>query len=1114
MEVEDLFSRIASSDPMKQFLESTAHTLIIRGVSGSLFSLVMALDTTSRMVVAVMEDRDAASYLYNDLYNTLEVSGLQDRVMLLPTAYKRAISSEREDPSGIVQRTAALTAIAKSRMARADDPQGRLIICTWGEALSEKVVSRERLDDSTLTIRHGEKLSMDFVESVLVEYKFERVEFVSSPGQYAMRGGILDLFSYSNNKPYRLDFLGDEVDSIRTFSPSSQLTDEAFTKVEIVPNLKNTELAETRVTLAQYIGERDVSVWLSNGEQSLASIDALRTTLVNKGVAEVEDMLTSRAEFMAQAASWRMVLLHSALGERSADDQIDFMSSPQPSFSKNFELLAKNIEENGSEGIQTYLMTNNIEQFERLDSILSEIGRKGSVRGSGSPIGNVRLTLHRGFVMPSIHLALYTDHQIFERYLRYKVRGEIDKAEGMTLAEFSALKVGDYVVHIDHGVGRFGGLVKQREGESVKEFIKLSYRDGDVLFVGVHNLHRISKFKDGDISTPPVLQKLGSSQWSKLKESTKRKVKEIARELIALYAKRKSSQGFAFSPDTYMQRELEASFLYEDTPDQHSTTEAIKADMESVEPMDRLVCGDVGFGKTEIAIRAAFKAATDGKQVAVLVPTTILSLQHSRTFARRLKNFPVRVENFSRAKSSKQVAEILKDIESGQIDIVVGTHKLLGKNVKFKDLGLLIVDEEQKFGVAMKERLREMKVSIDTLTLTATPIPRTLQFSLLGARDMSIINTPPPNRRSVATEVHVWDDEIVRSAIEYELSRGGQVFVLHNRVQTIDRFAASIERLVPGAKVAVGHGQMAPKDLEETIMDFIYGEFNVLVATSIIENGIDIPSANTIIINNAHMFGLSDLHQLRGRVGRSNRKAFCYLMIPSTEALTSDASRRLRAIEEFSDLGSGFNIAMQDLDIRGAGNILGAEQSGFMADMGYETFQKIIDEAIYELQTENGEDHVHVASPVDCLVELDEAAHLPDSYVGSTSEKIKLYRELDNITSEAALEEFVLRLRDRFGEPPAEARELFEVVLLRAAASELGFEKVVIKNSGATLFFAASAQSKYYAGESFGAIMRYVIGHPNQFKLKEGAKLSIQVRATPSIARLREILFSIGANHN
>ncbi len=1107
MKIHDLLGSIEKSAKFEEFKGLSSDTLLLSGASGSLFSILITLDWLEHggTTLVVMEDRDAASYLYNDIYNILESERQEECVMLLPTAYRRAITTEREDPSGIVQRTAVLSAI-EQRAPR--------IICTWGEALAEKVASNEELTDNRLSISVGDKLSMDFVEEVLAGYNFKRVEFVTLPGEFASRGGILDVFSYAQNKPYRLDFLGDEVDSIRTFLPSTQLSDQSEQSISIVANLKNKTIAKSRISIVKFINnvksDSPKRVWFSQAEQSLLAIDSLREKYDNE---DINEQLTSYREFIGESSSWRYIYRTTDAKARAAKTKIDFGATPQPSFSRNFELFAHEVEDNYYRGMTSYLLTANIDQAERVDKIFKEI----KFRDVRPTINNIPLTLHEGFIMPSINMALYTDHQLFERYLRYKVRGEIDKAEGMTLAEFSALRIGDFVVHIDHGVGKFSGLVRQRDAESgaAKEFIKLTYRDGDVLFVSVQNLHRISKYKSADaLTTPPTLQKLGSATWAKLKATTKKRVKDIARELIRLYAKRKLSEGFAFSEDSYLQRELEASFIYEDTPDQRSSTDAIKADMESKEPMDRLVCGDVGFGKTEVAMRAAFKAATDSKQVAVLVPTTVLSLQHYRTFSRRLEDFPVRIENFSRANTPKKTKEILADLESGKIDIIIGTHKLLGKTVKFKDLGLLIIDEEQKFGVAVKEKLREVKASIDTLTLTATPIPRTLQFSLMGARDMSIINTPPPNRQPVSTEVHPFSDEIITEAIEYELSRGGQVFFLHNRVQSISRVARMIEELVPGAKVGVGHGQMSAKELEGVMMDFIYGEYNVLVATTIIESGIDIPNANTIIINNANMFGLSDLHQLRGRVGRTNRKAFCYLLVPSLDAISTDAQRRLRAIEEFSDLGSGFNIAMQDLDIRGAGNILGAEQSGFMADIGYETYQRIVAEAMSELYEEMAEelgDEFKAKMPeglsnVDCIVEVDTSAHLPDSYIGSTPEKLKLYRELEHITNEQDLETFIQKLQDRFGEPPEEARELFEVVLLRSDAAKLGFDKVVIKKGVATLYFAHSAQSTYYAGDIFHKVMTHVLSNPRDFQLKEGAKLSLIVRNTKSAKKLREKL--------
>ncbi len=1107
MKIDKFIEVINSSEAIESFKQCDSSTIRLSGASGSLFSITLTLDWLDRggVALAILESRDAASYLYNDIYNILESRGEEHRVLLLPTAYRRTINTKREDPSGIVQRTAALNALSSDES---------VIICTWPEAIAERVVSNVELSTNRLKISCGDEVNIDLVIEHLEEFGFTRVEFVTLPGEYASRGGILDLFSYSANKPYRIDFLGDEVDSIRTFLPSSQLSEQSKETITIVPNLKNKVETSQRVSLPEFInrarGGGVTTAWFSQAIQAMKSLDALWDRYTHSDRATT---LTSSTEFAKQSEQWRYVTVNSDAEHRPTRSIIELGATPQPSFSRNFELFASEVERNYKSGITSCLLTPNVEQAERVEKIFREI-KFEDVRPT---IENIPLTLHGGFVMPSINLALYTDHQLFERYLRYRVRGEIDKAEGMTLSEFSALRVGDFVVHIDHGIGKFSGLVRQRDPNSgaAREFIKLSYRDNDVLFVSVQNLHRISKYKAGDsIANAPVLQKLGSSSWAKLKATTKRKVKDIARELIRLYAKRKLSNGYAFTEDSYLQRELEASFIYEDTPDQRSATDAIKADMESSEPMDRLICGDVGFGKTEVAMRAAFKAATDSKQVAVLVPTTVLSLQHARTFARRLKDFPVRVENLSRANSTKQTKEILLDLEAGKIDIIIGTHKLLGKSVKFKDLGLLIIDEEQKFGVAVKEKLRELKHSIDTLTLTATPIPRTLQFSLMGARDMSIINTPPPNRQPVATEVHSFSDDIIREAIEYELSRGGQVFFLHNRVQSIDRMARIVEELVPGARVGVGHGQMGAKELEKVMMDFIYGEYNVLMATTIIESGIDIPNANTIIINHANHFGLSDLHQLRGRVGRTNRKAFCYLLVPSIDAITTDAQRRLRAIEDFSDLGSGFNIAMQDLDIRGAGNILGAEQSGFMTEIGYETYQRIVAEAMAELYDEMADelgDDFRAKIPdslggIDCVVEVDTSAHLPDSYIGSTPEKLKLYRQLDSINSEIELDEFILKLCDRFGEPPAEARELFEVVLLKNDAAKLGFDKVVIRGGVATLYFAYEAQSSFYGSDRFLQIVKHVTANPQYYRLKEGAKLSLTVRSIKSAKELRQRL--------
>lgn len=1103
MTPDDLKSRLERSALMREWegRYKTDRTLRLKGVSGSLFSLVASLTAlrAGGVHLLVAEDRDEASYLCNDLTN---LNPGRPNILFFPTAYKKSIHTQREDPAGIVQRTAVLNAIGKYPVDAGREP---LIICTYPEALAEKVADRVKLRTNTLSLKAGQKIGMDQVENILVEYLFERVDFVGEPGQYSRRGGIIDIFSFSDSKPFRLDFFGDTIESIRLFQVASQLSVETRAEVEIVPNLKNPVLAEQRVSLAQFIGEKPTSLWMLNAVQTLAKIDQIRTKLLqetdNPGV--IDNQVTSRKQFLADTGQWRWITVGNNPPERKTDgEDVDLGSSPQPQFNKNFELLADDIRQGNDDGRTTYILTDNYAQMERLENVFDSVGL------AHVGYGHIPLTLHEGFILPALQLALYTDHQIFDRYQRYTVPNEIDRRESMSVAELNSLQVGDFVVHIDHGVGRFGGLVRSNTNGVVQEFIKLVYRDNDILFVNVHSLHRISKYKDKDAPEPKV-HKLGSGAWQKLKQTTKSKVKDIARELIALYAKRKASVGFAFSPDTYMQQELEASFIYEDTPDQQSATQAVKADMESPVPMDRLICGDVGFGKTEIAIRAAFKAAADGKQVAVLVPTTVLCLQHYRTFSRRLKDFPVRVENFSRVKSTKQTKEILEDLKDGKIDIIIGTHRLLSKNVRFKDLGLLIIDEEQKFGVANKEKLRHLKANVDTLTLTATPIPRTLQFSLMGARDLSIINTPPPNRQPVATEVDVFDEELIQEAIATEVRRGGQIFFLHNRVQSLPRIAELIRRLNPDVKVAIGHGQMPATELEKIMMDFIYGEYDVLLATTIIESGIDIPNANTILIDHAHMFGLSDLHQLRGRVGRTNRKAYCYLLIPSQEAVTSDAHRRLRALEEFSDLGSGFNIAMQDLDIRGAGNILGAEQSGFIADIGFETYQKIMEEAVAEIREEQGMEPE--ISAIDCVIETDSSAHLPDSYIGNTAEKIRLYRELDNIRSKEALEQFITRLSDRFGEPPASAAELFEVVRLRLVAQQNGMERVVLKNRTATLYFVANPQSAFYQGETFMTLLRHVTASPARFKLNQSEKkLSLQVKEVRSVKDLRHILEQIG----
>ena len=1103
--INNILQRAESSKSLTQLLKEykaesvTVHLEDLVGGALSFYSSAL-IRRVGGVHIFVAEDRDAAAYMLNDFYALLDES----LIHFFPTSYKKSILYGKEDAQGVVQRTNTLNAI---RHREGD----YLVVCTYPEALAERVVDEGSLSERCLRVKVGDRLSISDFEKQLTDEGFEQVDFVYEPGQYSLRGGIVDVFSYSENRPFRIDFFGDEVDSIRRFNISSQLSNDKVQSVEIIPNMNSGD--SKKVSLAAFVGS--ATFWFYDAEYVLKRVNDLRRRLLGEleEPSTIDTLLTSRNGLLADMEQQRMMLLRDNLKERIADVVIKFATTPQPKFNKNFEMLADDIADNAIKGYKSYILSESKAQIERLDNIFHQIGC-GKVE-----FDSVSVTLHEGFVDNALKLCLYTDHQIFDRYRRYKINGEIKRDEQMTVAELNALKMGDYVVHIDHGVGRFGGLVKIEQNGKLHEAIKLIYKDNDVLFVNVHSLHRISRYKSGDAEAPKIY-KLGNGAWQKLKSATKKAVKDISRELIALYAKRKSSKGFAFSADSYLQNEMEASFRWEETPDQLTAIEAVKRDMESDRPMDRLVCGDVGFGKTEVAIRAAFKAAVDGKQVAVLVPTTILALQHYRSFMERLRDFPVRVEYLNRSKSAKQTREIAEGLASGQIDILIGTHKMLGKAIRFRDLGLLIIDEEQKFGVAAKEKLTQLSVTVDTLTLTATPIPRTLQFSLLGSRDLSVISTAPPNRQPIITESHIFSDEIIRDAIEEELARGGQVYFVHNRVDDLMTLQGQIQRLCPKARVAVGHGRMPSEALERLIMDFIYGEFDVLLSTTIVENGIDIPNANTIIINNAHHYGLSDLHQLRGRVGRGSRKAYCYLITPPEELLSTDARRRMRAIEEFSDLGSGFNIAMQDLDIRGAGNLLGAEQSGFIADIGYETYQKIMRQAIAELRAEGldvagltdeeAETVKHENYIDDAVIDIDMLAELPDSYVRQPAEKLRLYRELDSIRREEDLVAFESRLVDRFGALPVAAKELLNVVRLRWEAVRLGMERVKVKNGLMIVHFVGESNSPYYKSDTFMTLLRKITAQPDRFILKQhNNRLAMTVRRVADVAEAVVVLRSL-----
>ena len=1014
--------------------------------------------------LVVLPDKESAEYCAADLYNLIE----GDNVFFLPDSGKSLEKSNYKSSLG-VQRTSAVGRIL-------DHKEGQLVIVSYPSALEEGIPQEDKIRQSVMRLKVGDEIAHEEIVQSLFDCGFQRVDFVGEPGQFAIRGAIVDIFSYSYNDPFRISFFGDEIDSINVFDCNTQLSKEKVEIAEIYPDIAASEEGESQMQITDMLPD-DTLVWLDSS-----------------------DMYKNK-DFFPELERFRRIYLELPLS-RQNEDAVRFSIAPQPVFNKNFELLTEDIRKRLEEGFRVRIYGEKRSQLERLHSILSQ-------NGGIMPEFVAGKNIHNGFIDNENKVCCYSDHEIFDRFHRVSIRRTVEKSEQLTINDLTSFAIGDYIVHIDYGVGIFGGLVRMKDDKGrMHEVVKLMYKDNDVVFVSVHALHKISRYKSKD-SEPPKIHKLGSKVWQNLKASTKSKVKDIAKDLIQLYAKRKGAKGFAFSPDTYLQQELESSFMYEDTPDQEKAVLAVKRDMEDDCPMDRLVCGDVGFGKTEVAVRAAFKAVTDSKQVAVLVPTTILALQHYNTFRNRLKDFPCNIDYVSRLRTAKEVSDIQKRLKAGTLDIVIGTHKLIGKGFEFKDLGLLIIDEEQKFGVTAKERLRQLKASVDTLTLTATPIPRTLQFSLLGARDLSIISTPPPNRIPVQTEIMLFDSDEIKKIINYELGRGGQIFFLHNRVEELQSIHDILHRLVPDMKICVAHGQMEAKVLENKILDFMAGDYDMLLCTTIIENGLDVPNANTIIINQAQNIGLSDLHQLRGRVGRSNRRAFCYLIVPPLLSITEDARRRLKAIESFSDLGSGFNIAMQDLDIRGAGNLLGAEQSGFITDMGFETYQKILAEAMEELGVETGimtksSNESYVS---DCTIETDQLALIPDTYIDVTAEKIRIYKELDSLTSDKDMENMGKRLEDRFGKMPEELVRLFDIVRIRQLGLKLGFEKIIIKNGVIIAFFISNPLSQYYRSDRFAGILEKVSQHPKLFELKQNDnKLRVFVRNVDGIAKAYAIL--------
>lgn len=1124
--------------------DQTISTSFLKGLSGSAASVYFASlgQLCGNVFLFILNDTDEAGYFYHDL---TQIIG-KEKAMFFPSSYRRQVKYGQKDAANEILRTEVLSQLNARKNSQATATP--VYIVTHPEAICELVVSERRLDERSIRLTTGECVDVNNMVRLMREFGFEEVDYVYEPGQFAMRGSIIDVYSYSNELPFRIDFFGDEIDSIRTFEVQSQLSKEKKQYVDIVPELA--AISNERVPFTEFLPSDSVIVMRNtalvsdlveqtyrNGFSTQAITERLNgaTEMESHHIMQelrAESLLIEPSCFIREITKFKRIEYgNKATGTPQAT--IEFNTGIQPLFHKNFELLTQTFEDYVLKGYHLYILADSQKQNQRLRDIFNErdAARKGhdepestdlskSEYASYLPFTPVEKTLHEGFIENDLKVCIFTDHQIFDRFHKYNLRSDAARSGKMalTLKELQEMEIGDYIVHVDFGIGKFAGLVRVPTGSSYQEMIRIVYQHNDKVDVSIHSLYKISKYKRHDSETPPRLSTLGTGAWDRLKERTKKKIKDIARDLIRLYAARRHEKGFAFSADSFLQHELEASFLYEDTPDQQKATNEVKADMESSRPMDRLVCGDVGFGKTEVAVRAAFKAACDSKQVAVLVPTTVLAYQHFQTFSSRLKNLPVRVDYLSRARSTKATKEVLADLEAGKIDIIIGTHKLISKTVKFKDLGLLIIDEEQKFGVSTKEKLRKMKTNVDTLTMSATPIPRTLQFSLMGARDMSIMQTPPPNRYPICTEIHSFDKEVIKDAIEFEMSRNGQVFFVNDRISNLPELKLLINKFVPDARVAIGHGQMKPEELEKIVMAFMNHDYDVLLSTTIVENGIDISNANTIIINDAHKFGLSDLHQMRGRVGRSNKKAFCYLIAPPLSNLTQEARRRLEALETFSELGSGFNLSMQDLDIRGAGNLLGAEQSGFMEELGYETYQKILSQAIVELKNDEfgdmfqediaegkkitGDEFVE-----DCAIESDLEMYFPDYYVPGSSERMLLYRELDSISNDSELDKYKKNLVDRFGDIPHEGNELLQIVPLRRIGKRLGCEKITLKQKRMQMQFVSNPMSAYYKSAAFGNILNYIADNPRQCNLKEiNGKRTMMINDVSTVAEAVGIL--------